>query len=192
MILQQKTLAGNPLYQNGGLIQAEELARRPSVTTEDPRPDITGYEPKSISNERKQQMRPFMEEMQKTIDWNPFMAVDLGRVPNLGLPRIYITGRVEPYEDDLGRQPVGFKEVDFDCWAILDTAADASIISSEYLGVNLARDQRCLAYFNVRYVSLICLKLITFSQFRLAFPDWRWSLPQKSSAVTVFRIVGRA
>jgi hypothetical protein len=85
-ILQQKPFAGSPLYQNRSLAQAEELARRPSTTHEDPRPDITGYEPKSISDERKRQMRPFMEETRKTIDWNPFMTADFSRVPNLSLP----------------------------------------------------------------------------------------------------------
>jgi hypothetical protein len=97
-----------------------------------------------------------MEEMRKTIDWNPFMTVDLGRVPNLGLPRMYIAGHVEPYEDELGRQPVPFKEFyDFNCWALVDTAADASLVRSEFLGVKLAHDQRCIAYFSVRYISLI-------------------------------------
>jgi hypothetical protein len=150
-ILQQKTLAGSPLYRNHGLAQDEEPVRHPSVTHEDPRPDITGYEPKSISSQRKRQLRPFMEEMRKTIECNPFMTVDLGKFPNLRFPRIYITGRVEPYEDDVGHQPVAFKELyDFDCWALVDTAADASVICSEYLGCKLALDQRCLAYFSLR------------------------------------------
>lgn len=95
-ILQQKSLAGTPLYRSRSLTQAKERARHPSITHEDRRPDITGYEPSSMSCERKLQMRPFMEKMKETIEWNPFVSVNLGMLPNLGLPQIFVTGRVEP------------------------------------------------------------------------------------------------
>jgi hypothetical protein len=74
-ILQQKSLAGTPLYRSRSLTQAEERAKHPSITHKDRRPDITGYEPSSMSCERKLQMRPFMEKMKETIEWNPFVSV---------------------------------------------------------------------------------------------------------------------
>ena len=108
-ILKQMTLAGSCLHQNRGLTQAKEYGKL-STDREPPRADITGYEPKRMSDERKRQMRPFMEEARKDLGKNPFMTVNLGQFPSLYVPQIHITGCLEPYEDDLGHKPVEFKE----------------------------------------------------------------------------------
>ena len=55
-----------------------------------------------------------MKEGRRTLHYNPYNLVDLGKEPNLGLPMIYANA----FEHDLEKESEIFEEKSYDCVVI--------------------------------------------------------------------------
>jgi len=86
--LRNMALAGFPLRHSANLVLADE---RPASSNLPPPPDLPFYSKlKPISPARRALMRDLMEEIRRTLHYNPYTLVDLGKEPNLGLPMVYV------------------------------------------------------------------------------------------------------
>jgi len=110
--LRNMALAGFPLCSISDLLPADE---RPGSSTLPP-PDLPFYSKlKPISPARRALMRDMMEETRRTLHYNPYTLVNLGKEPNLGLPMIYLNAVYEPSEYDLEKEPDVFREQSYEC-----------------------------------------------------------------------------
>ena len=76
---------GFPLPHNSNLVLADERAG--SSNLHPPPPSLPFYSKlKPISTAQRALMRDLMEETRRTLHHNPYILVDLGKEPNLGLP----------------------------------------------------------------------------------------------------------
>ena len=131
-----------------------------------PPPDLPFYSKlKPISPVRRALMRDLMEETRRTLHYNPYTLVDLGKEPNLGLPMVYVNAVYEPYEYDLESEPELFREEIYEClgWALLDTAADCCYVCCDAVDITLERTKRYGGYFTIQYVSYLTDRLIRFA-----------------------------
>lgn len=98
--LRNMTTAGFPLHHCSNLVLADERLRSTSLP---PPPELPFYsELKLISPTRRALMRGLMEETRRTLDYNPYALVDLGKEPNLGInmiigQKVFFCKKVNPY-----------------------------------------------------------------------------------------------
>jgi hypothetical protein len=85
--LRNMAIAGFLLRRSSNLDPANE---RPSSTSLSP-PNLPFYSKlKPISPARRALMRDLMEETRRTLHYNPYTLIDLGKEPNLGFPIVYV------------------------------------------------------------------------------------------------------
>lgn len=110
--LRNMAIAGFPLRRSSNPVLGDECPGSTSISP----PDLPFYSKlKPISPARRALMRDLMEETRRTLHYNPYTFVDLGKEPNLGLPIPYVNAGYEPYEDGLELEPEIFGAESYEC-----------------------------------------------------------------------------